>query len=187
MRNFSNNVQEVLAQDIVEYFLLIDLLLGTTYRLTTHSSDIEFSDKIVYKANGAIFHYDSPRQNSILDRSAYTIQLIDPSNALFNEFKNGAVSKDVKIRAGFIHPTLGPLTSDSDLVYVYTGYVDAPRIQTDFESKIVELDCSSPMADFDMVRPFYTTAYGMDQYSTTDTSFDRINEGYELQVNWGKI
>lgn len=187
MRQFSTDVSEAIAQDIVEYFMLVELYLNQTYYLTTHSSNITTSDGKTYLANGAIFEYDSPRQNSVLDRQAYKLQLIDPGNDLFNELRTGVVNKDVVIRAGFIHETKGLLTNVNDLVYVYTGYVDSPKIQTDFESKIVELDCSSPMADFDMVRPFYTTAYGMDQYSVTDTSFDRINEGYEIQVSWGKI
>lgn len=186
MRQFSQDVIDAINQDIVDYFILVDLYLNQTYHLTTHYTNIT-TDGNTYLANGAIFEYDSPRQNSVLDRKAYKIQLIDPSNALFNELRTGIVNKDVVIRAGFIHKTKGVLSSPSDLVYIYTGYVDSPKIQTDFNSKIVDLDCSSPMADFDMVRPFFTTAYGMDQFSITDTSFDRVNEGYEIQVGWGKI
>lgn len=186
MRTFSNDVLEALSQDIVEYFLLMELYLNNTYYFTTHSSDVQADGK-VFSANGAIFEYDSPRQNSVLDREAYKIQLIDPHDTLFNELRTGVVNKKVIIRAGLIHETKGLLTNLEDLIYVYKGYIDAPKITSDFESKIVELDCSSPMADFDMVRPFWTTSYGMDQYSTTDTSFDRINEGYEIQISWGKI
>lgn len=186
MRQFSQDVIQAINQDIVDYFILVDLYLNQPYHLTTYPSNITTDGK-TYLANGAIFEYDSPRQNSVLDRKAYTIQLIDPSNTLFNEIRNGVVNADVTIRAGFIHETQGILSDPSDLVYIYTGYVDSPKIQTDFNSKIVELDCSSPMADFDMVRPFFTTAYGMDQFSLNDTSFDRINEGYEIQVSWGKI
>ena len=188
MRSFSANVQSILSGDFIEYFLLIDLeLAGATYNLTTHNADIFTDNFITYLANGAVFEYDSPKQNSVLDRSAYTLQLIDPSDVLFNEFRTGVINRPVTIRAGFIDSTLGPLVSDADLVYVYRGYIDAPKITNNFSSKIVELECSSPMADLDMVRSFWTTENGMDQYSTTDTSFDRINEGYELQLEWGKI
>lgn len=187
MRKFSNDVVEALAQDNIEYFILMDLYLNSEYKLTTHAADVTLSNGDTYSANGAIFEYDSPRQNSVLDREAYKIQLIDPRDTLFNELRTGVVNKRVTIRAGLIHETKGLLTNLEDLIYVYKGYIDAPKITSDFESKIVELDCSSPMADFDMVRPFWTTSYGMDQYSTIDTSFDRINEGYEIQISWGKI
>jgi len=188
MRQFSSNVQSVLSEDFVEYFLLVDLELpGATYNLTTHKAAITTDDSVVYSANGAVFEYDSPRQNSALDREAYTIQLIDPSDALFDEFRTGVVNRNVTIRAGFVHSTLGPLTGDLDLVYVYRGYIDSPKISNNFSSKIVELQCSSPMADLDMIRSFWTTENGMDQYNLTDTSFDRINEGYELQLEWGRL
>jgi len=188
MRNFSANALSVIQSDFIEYFLLVELNLGNNdYFLTTSQYNVTDNDGKTFVANGAIFEYDSPRQNSVLDREAYRIQLIDPSDALFSEFRTGVINRNVTIRAGFIHPTLGPLTSDTDLVYVYSGFVDAPSINTDFTSKIVEIECSSPMADLDMVRPFFTTPSGMDQVSSTDTSFDRINEGYELQLEWGKI
>ena len=176
------------GNQFIEYFLLIDLgLAGATYNLTTHKADITTDDATTYLANGAVFEYDAPKQNSVLDRSAYTLQLIDPSDVLFNEFRTGVINRPVTIRAGFVHPTLGPLAGDLDLVYVYRGYVDAPKLSNNFSSKVVQLECSSPMADLDMIRPFYTTESGMDQYSLNDTSFDRINEGYELQLEWGKI
>jgi hypothetical protein len=188
MRVFSTDVLDVINSDFIEYFILVEMNLSNSdYFLTTNKSNVTDSSGNVFLANGAIFEYDSPRQNSVLDREAYKIQFIDPSDELFAEFKQGVINRNVTIRAGFIHPTLGPLTGDSDLVYVYSGYIDAPSISTDFNSKIVEIECSSPMADFDMVRPFFTTSYGMDQINTEDTSFDRINEGFEMQIDWGKI
>jgi hypothetical protein len=188
MRLFSQDVIDIIKSDFIEYFILVELnLSNNNYYLTTNKSNVTDNDGKLFLANGAIFEYDSPRQNSVLDREAYRIQFIDPSDELFAEFKQGVINRGVTIRAGFIHPTLGPLTGDTDLVYVYRGYVDAPTIKTDFESKIVEIECSSPMADFDMARPFFTTSYGMDQINTEDTSFDRINEGFELQIEWGKI
>lgn len=185
MRTFSTAVSSLLNYDYIEYFILIKMELANTYYLTTHSADITVEGN-TYLANGAIFSYDAPKQNSILDRDAYNISFIDPEDSLFSEFKAGVVGKNITVRAGFISPTAGPLTSTTDLVYIYQGYVDSPSIQNDFNSKIVSIQCSSPMADFDMVRPFFTTPYGMDQYAPSDTSFDRINDGYDLQLKWGK-
>jgi hypothetical protein len=186
MRQFSSEVQAAIDQDFIEYFFLVQLNLNSTYYLTTYNSDIVVGGN-TYLANGVIFSYDSPRQNSVLDREAYQMAFVDPANELLTEFRNGVVGKSVIVRAGFVSTSGFPLTDENDLVYVYKGYVDAPSISNDFSSKIAKIEGSSPMADFDMVRPFYTTPYGMDQFDTTDTSFDRINDGYELQVRWGKV
>jgi len=186
MRQFSTDVQAALAQEYVEYFFLVELNLNTNYYLTSHSTDLTV-DGNLYTANGALFGYEAPKQNSVLDREAYKVSFVDPNNALFLEGRAGIVGKGVNIRAGFIHNTLGPLTIPTDLVYVYTGFVDNPSITNDFDSKIVTIECSSPMADLDIVRPFFTTRFGTDQYDTTDTCFDRINDGYDLQLKWGKV
>jgi len=185
MKTFSTSVSQALSQDHVEYFFLVDLELNANYYMTTHAQDITV-DGHTYGANGAIFNYDPPKQNSVVDRDAYKIAFIDPNNHLLQEARAGIVGKTVRIRAGFVHNTLGPLTSSSDLVYVYSGYVDAPSISNDFETKILSIECSSPMADLDAVKPFFTTKYGVAQYDTGDTCFDRIHDGYSLQLKWGK-
>jgi len=185
MRTFSTAVSEALSQEYVEYFFLVDLELNSNYYMTTHSQDIT-ENGYVYTANGAIFNYDPPKQNSIVDRDAYKIAFIDPNNQLMQEARAGIVGKAIRIRAGFVHDTDGPLTGVNDLVYVYSGYVDAPSITNDFETKILSIECSSPMADLDAVKPFFTTKYGIAQYDTGDTCFDRIHDGYSLQLKWGK-
>ena len=186
MRQFSTDVQNAINSDFVEYFFLVDLYLNNNYYLTTHSTDISVDGKI-YSANGVIMGYDTPRQNSVLNREAYSMSFVDPTDELFDEFRQGVVGKEISVRAGFVSTAGVPLTSTNDLVYVYRGYVDSPSISNDFQSKIATIEGSSPMADLDMVRPFFTTKYGISQYDNTDTCFDRINDGYELQVKWGKI
>ena len=190
MRTFSSNVAAALAEDYVEYFFLIELNLNSNFYMTTHSSDISVEDEDgntqLFSGNGTIFDYEPPSNNSVVDREAYSISLVDPNHTLLTQARQGIVGKPVSIRAGFVHPTLGPLTSSSDLVYVYKGYVDAPTISNDFDSKIMKLECSSPMADLDAVKPFFTTKYGVAQYDDSDTTFDRIYDGYALQLKWGK-
>jgi len=185
MRTFSTEVSEALSQDSVEYFFLVELELNSNYYMTTHADDITVEGN-VYTANGAIFNYDPPKQNSVVDRDAYKIAFIDPTNQLLLEARAGMVGKTVRIRAGFVHDTLGPLTDPADLVYVYSGYVDSPSISNDFETKIVSIECSSPMADLDAVKPFFTTKAGVSQFDESDTCFDRIHDGYSLQLRWGK-
>jgi hypothetical protein len=185
MRQFSTNVQAALAQDFVEYFFLVELNLNNNYYMTSHSTDL-IIDEQVYTGNGAIFSYEPPSKNSVIDRESYKLAFIDPNNNLLQEALQGIIGKNIKVRAGFIHDTLGPLTNEYDLVYVYTGFVDAPSIKNDFESKILTIEGSSPMADLDAVRPYFTTKYGVTQYDTSDSCFDRVHDGYDLQLKWGK-
>jgi len=187
MRQLSTNVQAALAQEYVEYFFVVEMnLSNSNYYMTTHSSDITIGAQ-VFTANGAIFNYEPPSQNSVIDREAYEISFIDPNNDLLEEALLGMIGKDIEIRAGFVHSTLGPLTDPADLVFVYKGFIDRPVISNNFESKIMKIECSSPMADLDAVRPFFTTPYGIVQYDSADSCFDKINDGFDLQVKWGKI
>jgi len=186
MRQFSTNVQQALSQEFVEYFFLVELNLNNNYYLTTHSTNLTV-DGDVYTGNGAIFSYEPPSKNSVVDREAYSISFVDPNHSLLQEAVTGIVGKSVSIRAGFIHETLGPLTNTADLVYVYTGFVDTPTIKNDFNSKILTIDCSSPMADLDAVRSYFTTKYGVSQFDSADSCFDRIHDGYDLQLKWGKV
>jgi len=185
MRTFSTNVQQALAQDYVEYFFLVELNLNNNYYMTTHSTDLTVDGQL-FTGNGTIFDYEPPSKNSVVDREAYSISFVDPSHTLLAEARTGIVGKSVTIRAGFVHTTAGPLTNPSDLVYVYKGYVDAPTISNDFDSKVMKIECSSPMADLDAVKPYFTTKYGVTQYDSADTTFDRIYDGYTLQLKWGK-
>jgi hypothetical protein len=43
------------------------------------------------------------------------------------------------------------------------------------------------MSDLDMVRSIITSKDGMDQLSSTDTSFDSIFKDKSVSVKWGKI
>jgi hypothetical protein len=79
------------------------------------------------------------------------------------------------------------LLGTSDVINVYKGVVDKPVINNDFETKLAVLEGTSPMSDLDMTRSFVSSKDGMDQRSTTDTSFDEIYDGSEITVKWGKV
>jgi hypothetical protein len=49
------------------------------------------------------------------------------------------------------------------------------------------LEGTSPMADLDLVKNFIASKNGMDQKSTSDTSFDQIYDGSEITIRWGKV
>jgi hypothetical protein len=73
------------------------------------------------------------------------------------------------------------------MVQVYQGYVDTPIISNDWDSKTAVIEGTSPMSDLDAVNVFYTSRDGMDQRSTTDTSFDDMFEDGEIKYKWGKV
>ena len=43
------------------------------------------------------------------------------------------------------------------------------------------------MSDLDAVNSFISSKAGMDQVSSTDTSFDFIFEDSEAEIKWGKV
>jgi hypothetical protein len=187
MRVFTNNIQTLISSDNkIDFFFLITLNLNLTYRLSSLSFDTAY-DGNTFLASGAILSVDSPRISSVLDRDSYTIVVADPDDELLAEARTGIVGKGIEVRVGFFNSNGVPLLNVNDTVPVYKGYVDSPQIINDFESKTLSIEGTSPMSDLDLMRAFYTTSTGMDQFDLTDTCFDRIHEGYDLQIRWGKV
>lgn len=192
MRTFPATVETALSQDKTTFFIFVDLVLdGTTLRLTTAPSDVTVNGQ-VYLANGLILDYDAPNYSSVVDREAYRISFADPgqSSVLSAKLMNNVIGSDMIIRVGFEESllTTNPLSiAEEDLIYAYTGYIDSPQISNDFGTKYISLEGTSPMADLDMTKEYTTTPAIAKQYDSTDTCFDRIFEGYDLQIKWGKI
>jgi len=187
MRVFSNNLQTLInSVDKLDFFFLITLKLNSTYRLSSLSFNTPY-DGNTFLASGAILSVDSPKISSVLDRESYTIVVADPDDELLAEARTGIIGKSIEVRVGFFNSLGVPLLDVNDTVPVYKGYVDSPQINNDFESKTLSIQGTSPMSDLDLMRSFYTTSTGMDQFDVTDTCFDRIHEGYDLQVRWGKV
>jgi len=171
---------------MVDFFFLIKLEFSATYYLTSFASDLVY-DSNTYLASGGLFEYDPPRISSTVDREAYRISVLDFSDAFLAEFKGNVVGKPITVSLGLLNASGQPLLSTADVIPVYTGFVDAPAITNDFDRKIAIIEGTSPMADLDGSRTFYTSKAGMDNYSTTDTSFDAIFSSADIQLKWGKI
>jgi len=187
MRTFSPTISALFESlDKLDFFFLITLELNSTYRLSSLSFDA-VHDGNTFVASGAILSVASPRISSIIDRESYDIVVADPDNQLLAEARTGIVGKNISVQVGFFDSQGTPLLGVGEVIPIYKGYVDTPIISNDFESKTLTIQGTSPMSDLDLVRSFYTTRAGMDQLSVTDTSFDRIHEGYDLQVRWGKV
>jgi hypothetical protein len=184
-RSFSTTVQNIIDGGSPSYFYLIKLSLNTTYYFTSHYHDLVF-DGNTYVGDGGLFEFDSPQFSSVVDREAYKVVLADVNDALLAEFKTGVVGKDIEVMVGFMNSNGIPQLAAADIVHIYKGYIDTPSVDNDFEEKTAIVEGTSPMADLDMVKPFITSKDGMDQRSSTDTSFDLIYSGSEIKIKWGK-
>jgi hypothetical protein len=186
MRVFSSVVEAVLASDNIKFFFLIKLSFNSNYYITSHGQDI-FFDGNTYSANGGLFEVDSPKFSSVIDREAYRIVVIDNLNAMKAEIESNVVGKPIEVKLGFLDTDGSPIVTPADVLSVYKGYVDSPTITNDWDKKVVSFEGTSALADLDMVNSFITSRDGMDQKSSTDTSFDQIYESSAIEIKWGKL
>jgi len=185
MRVFSPAVKQLLEDGNIEFFYLIDLHFNNSYYLTSYSNDINYGGN-VYNAESALFEIDSPKFSTVVDREAYKIILIDFNNELGAEFKANVVGKSVRVRIGLVDSNNNPMLNSQDIVDVYKGFVDSPQIIIDWETKLATIEGTSAMSDLDRVNTFITSKAGMDNVSSTDTSFDNIFSDSEVELKWGK-
>ena len=188
-RSFSTAFQNIINSDTIKYFFLIDVEFpsGVDY-YTSHSSDIIWNSN-TYISDGGIFEISPPSFSTTVDREAYKIVLTDVSDSVAGEFKNstGMVGNDITVRVGLLDSNGAPLVGTNDIVNIYSGFIDSPSLANDWETKLATIEGSSPMADLDQVNLFMVSKDGMDQKSSTDTSFDIMYGDREITLNWGKI
>lgn len=196
MREISSNLQAVLDNEIINYFMLVELdftktidsvTTGNKYYFTTLPFNFVFNSgngNNTYFSDGGLLSFDTPRYSSTVDREAYRLTFLDTNNTFQTEFKNNVIGCPVKIYAG-LYTNISAITSDL-VILAYKGRVDSPSISNDFESKVAIIECTSPMADLDLVNSFISSKDGMDQKSDTDTSFDQIFKDNYTNLKWGK-
>lgn len=185
MRNFSSNVQTALAESLVDYYTLIDLNLNSDYYLTDYAANLTIGSN-TYLSSSVLVEISPPRNSTVVDRAPYQIVLDDQSNEFQNEMRANIIGMPIRIRIGFFNSNGVPYTSESDLVTVYKGRVDSPTISNNMENKYATIEGSSPMADLDSTKPLFVSRDGMNQFSLTDTSFDKMFKN-DVEVKWGKI
>jgi len=186
MRQFSTAIQTVLDSDLIEFTYLIKLSLASTYYLTSSSHDLEF-DSNVYIANGGVYEFDSPKFSTVIDRESYKIVISEVLNQLYSEFRNNVIGKDVEVFVALKSAGGDYMLGTDDVLRIYKGTIDKPTITNNFNEKLAVIEGTSPMSDLDMSKPFITSRDGMDQKSSTDTSFDEIYKNSEINLKWGKI
>jgi hypothetical protein len=187
MRTFSSTVQNLISQDTVDFFFLIDLEFSTTYRLSSLPYDVIF-DGNTYTANGAILEVDSPKFSSVVDRESYRVVVVEDDNDTFkSEIDQNVVGKDITVRVGFFDSSGDPVLTTGDVLLVYKGYVDSPAISNNFDNKLVTFEGTSPMSDLDMVIPFIGSKNGIKQKDEDDESFSNIYGESVIKLKWGKV
>ena len=186
MRQFSTAVQTVLDSDLIEYAFLIKLSFNSTYYLTSNSYDVVY-DGNTYLANSGLYSFDSPKFSTVVDRESYKVVISELFDEMMPEFKLNVVGKPIEVFVALRDANGDLLMTTSDVLNVYKGTVDKPSISNDFDQKLAILEGTSPMSDLDLVRSFITSKDGMDQKSSTDTSFDDIYDGNEVTLKWGKV
>lgn len=186
MRQFSTAVQTVLDSDLIEYAFLIKLEFTQTYYLTSNSYDVVYEGN-TYLANTGLYEFDSPKFSTVIDRESYKVVISELFDEMLPEFRANVVGKPIEVLVVFRDANGDLLLSAGEAIHAYKGTVDKPSISNDFDEKLAILEGTSPMSDLDLVRPFIASKNGMDQISTTDTSFDDIFDGNEITLKWGKI
>jgi hypothetical protein len=186
MRTFSTTVQQIINSGNIKFFYLIELNFSNDYYLTSYASDITLGGN-TYQSESGLFEIESPKLSTVVDREAYRVVLTDFNDEMSAEFKANVIGKDIHVRIGLIDTNNNPLLNSNDLIEVYKGTVDTPTISIDWENKTAVIEGTSPMADLDSVNSFISSKSGMDQKSSTDTSFDNIFQDSEATLKWGKV
>jgi hypothetical protein len=186
MRSFSTNIQTVLNSDLIRFVFLIELQFNTTYRYTSHNSDVVYGGN-TYIADGGLFEFDSPKFSSVVDREAYKVIIADLVGNMSAEFRYNVIGKPIDVKVALMDINGDLMLSAGDIIDVYSGFVDRPSITNNFEERLAVIEGTSPMSDLDMVRSFMTSKAGMDQRSASDTSFDEIFDDKQITVKWGKV
>jgi len=186
MRTFSSAVQTVLDSDSINFIYLIELQFNSTYRFTSYNTNITYGGN-TFIADGGLYEFDTPKFSSVVDREAYRVVIADQLDEMAAEFELNVVGKPVEVKVALLDANGYPMLGTTDVLSIYKGYVDAPKITNDFEQKLAVIECTSPMSDLDTTKALYTSKDGMDQVSLSDTSFDEIFDNKEITLKWGKV
>lgn len=187
MIQFSNTLIQLLQNPVIEAFYLIKV---HTYRNTSYFTDITFNNEI-YVADGKLLSADPPRMSAIVDRELYKIVLADPEYSFGSLLGNNLIGRNFEVRLIFVDPvTKLPYLELENTLLIYKGIVDSTAYAIDTSNLgevAISISGSSPMADLDLTKTFYTSKEFIRNISSNDTSFDQVYEGSgNVNLKWGK-
>jgi hypothetical protein len=199
MKKYSANISQLLNLDnLSPYFLVkLDFKSGAIYHTSTPMDVVVSALGATFISNNTLLSIDAPRLSAIVDRESYKITYADNDFSFRSIFASGVIGTPVTVFVGFYNTTdaiLGgalpsmPLANYEDLVIAYKGAIDSHGHATDTEGQVTAvIECTSPMASLDLVKPFYTSKDAMAQLNPTDIAFDQVYVGSKgLNLVWGK-
>jgi hypothetical protein len=199
MITFSNPIALQLGSGNIKYFFLVTI---NNMHYTNAPFNITMSNGITYFSDGGLSGVEPPRLSSSVDRASYRVIFSDSQFQFRSLFEEGITGKPIEVRVGFFNALFEEILDSNntpvdtgqifydirDSFLSYRGVVDTYSYSIDpNESVTVVIEGSSPMADLDLVRSFYTNKDTLNQYDSTDNSFDKVHEGSGvLKLRWGK-
>ena len=196
MIKLSSAVQTLLASDNLALFYLVKI--GADTQITSAPYDITMLDDGLYVAEGTLISAEPPHISNVVDRASYKLTLADPQQQYKSWLESGAVGTKVSVRVGFFNTADSVLDGVSPGNYfpqpehtitVYKGVLDSAAYQIDpgNGSSTLAIECSSPMADLDLVNVFYSNKESLRARYPEDGAFDQVFTGSEeINMKWGK-
>lgn len=158
----------------------------TTLRVTSNSFDHTFNGE-TYSSNNSLITFGPPRVSSSVDREIYELTFLDHDNLVQQELRLGITGKKVTVYAAFFNSSNTLLNSVNDVLVAYEGLIDSGKVINDGATKQGIVSVASPMATLDSIGGYIASKDGMDQVSSTDTSFDEVYVGGKtINLKWGK-
>ena len=186
MIQLSTRLVSLLNSPVIETFYLVKI---STFLLTSYPTNLEVPGKGLFLATDMIKDLDRLQNSSVVDRSLYTIELVDSGMTLGAFYEDNLVGADVEAYVGFVdYVTKQPELND--LFLAYKGKVESfgYKIDSDEQGEVTsQIICSNPMMDLDAVRPFYTSKDFLRQINVNDSAFDQVYQGSGIvNLLWGK-
>lgn len=186
MRSLSAAALAALNLSDPKFFLLAELGFSTVVRATSLPYSVTFNSKTYYP-DTAVVSFGPPRVSNTVDREVYELTLIDHNNEFQAYARAGINGKLLTVYAGFLDASGQPLLGANDVFIAYKGFMDTASISNDGQAKLFVIRAASPMGNLDATGGYVVSKDGMDQVSSTDTSFDEIYSGSKpINMKWGK-
>lgn len=197
MRNFSNVVIDAISNELISLFYLvkIEFNAGTIFHTSLpYSVTIDLE---TYSPGSGLASISPPRMSNVVDREAYKITYLDPTLSFISHFVGGAIGTKVTVKVGFfnntesdigVYPPGSPILDPQHITIAYKGIIDSPGYSIDPNGDaVLVIECSSPMANLDLLKSIFTTKEAINKVAPSDTCYDQVHIGSTVvNLLWGK-
>jgi hypothetical protein len=171
--------------DTTKFFGLLEILTPTPIRLTSAERDLVFQGNNYSSQNG-IVGISPPNENSLTDRSLFTITLADNNQQYEAQLFNSGVGTRINIWLG-VYQNEVPVLSEENVIMIYSGFRDSFLVNDDDGQRLVELSCSNPMQSLETVNSVFTSKDYAKSINPSDTSYDHVSTiDKNIEIKWGK-